>query len=154
MPPAGRFAHAPGTRYGGPAPLDEIGIAGLTRARVGLIAGVVLLGWLGIGFVGQAGNTTRAAARAEAALGVNTALEQQVAALRSEVALVAEPRWVLQQARTFGLRSGKEIPIVLAPGAPDLPADAPGSAARRIGSRTERVAPLDRWLEVLFGSSR
>jgi hypothetical protein len=155
MSSAGRFAHASGTRPGGgPAPLGEIGIAGLSRARVGLIAGVIVLGWLAVGFVGQAGDTTRAAARATAAQGVKASLQEQVAALQSEVALVAEPRWIIQQARTFDLKTAKETPIVLAPGAPELPADAPGSAARRVGTETEQVSPLDRWLEILFGSSR
>jgi hypothetical protein len=41
---------------------------------------------------------------------------------------------------------------MLDPGAPPLPADAPGSAGLRVGAPTP-VSPLDRWLTLLFGPS-
>ena len=46
-----------------------------------------------------------------------------------------------------------EIPFTLAPDAPPLAVDAPGSAAVRLGAESEHVAPLERWLTVLFGPS-
>jgi hypothetical protein len=73
------------------------------------------------------------------------------AALRQELQLVTQERWILQQARAFQLGSRRERPFALAPGAPPLPADAPGSAVRRIGAEVEDRSPLDAWLEVLFG---
>jgi hypothetical protein len=136
----------------GPVPLDQIGIAGLTRSRVAWFAGVLLVGWIIAGFIGQAGDTTRAAERAAAVQAENRAKEREVAGLRAEVSLVTEPRWVAQQARSYGLGSAREIPFVLAPGASPLPADAPGSAARRLGTTAARQAPLDVWMNVLFGS--
>jgi hypothetical protein len=136
----------------GPVPLDQIGIAGLTRSRVAWFAGVLLVGWVIAGFIGQAGDTTRAAERAAAVRAENRASEREVAGLRAEVSLVTEPRWVAQQARSYNLGSSREIPFVLAPGASPLPADAPGSAARRLGTTAASPAPLDVWMTVLFGS--
>ena len=153
MPPAGRFPRA--SRVPEPtAPLNEIGVAGFTRVRLAGVAGIAVLAWLAIGFLGQAGETARAAERAQAAKAQHDTLVAQVASLRSEVALVGEPAWIIQQARTFDLQTASETPFVLAPGAAPLPSDAPGSAARRIGTEEHTVAPVDRWLEVLFGASR
>ncbi len=135
----------------GPAPLGEIGIAGLSRSRVAWFLAALFIGWIAVGFVGQAGDTARAAQRAVEVKADNAALEREVAALRAEVSLVTDPHWVAQQARSYGLGGTKEIPFVLAPGASPLPADAPGSAARRIGTPAARRAPLEVWLDVLFG---
>ena len=68
-----------------------------------------------------------------------------------ELELVTEERWVLQQARAYQLGSRKERPFAIAPGAPALPDDAPGSAARRLGADPVERSPLEAWLEVLFG---
>ena len=46
-----------------------------------------------------------------------------------------------------------EIAFTLAPDAPPLAANAPGSAAVRLGAEVEDVSPLERWLTVLFGPS-
>ena len=66
----------------------------------------------------------------------------QVAALERELDLIARPRYVDQQARGYGLGTPREIPFALAPGAPPLPEDAPGSAALRVGvdARRRRAA--------------
>jgi hypothetical protein len=49
------------------------------------------------------------------------------------------------------LGTAKEIPFALEAGAPALPADAPGSAAHRLGADAPSGGPLDHWLELLFG---
>ena len=56
--------------------------------------------------------------------------------------------------RAFGLGGPREIPFALAAGAPPLAADAPGSAAVRLGAIERPRSPLDAWLEVLFGEER
>ena len=64
--------------------------------------------------------------------------------------VIQRARFVLQQARGYGLGGAHEIPFTLAAGAPPLPPDAPGSASLRLGAPTS-VSPLERWLTVLFG---
>ena len=54
-------------------------------------------------------------------------------------------------ARAYGLGGRKEIAFALAPDAPPLASDAPGSAGLRVGAAASRVSPLDRWLTLLFG---
>ncbi len=159
MPDPGRSApevpgrRAPGRlRPRGEAPLGELGIAGFSRARLAWLAGFLVLAWVAAGFVGQAGDASRAASRAASVREANAALEQQVSALRDEVALVEQPRWVAQQARAYGLGTAKEQPFVLAPNAPPLAANAPGSAARRLGTEQVQRSPLETWLDILFGS--
>jgi hypothetical protein len=136
----------------GPAPLHEIGIAGLTRSRILWFVALLMIGWVVAGFIGQAGDTVRATERAATVKADNAALEARVAALREQIALVGESAWVAQQARSYGLGSARETQFILAPDAPPLPADAPGSAERRLGTVHEERPPLESWLELLFGS--
>ena len=54
------------------------------------------------------------------------------------------------------LEQTENLPILafsLAPDAPPLPKDAPGSASVRLGADTTRVTPLESWLTLLFGPS-
>ena len=60
----------------------------------------------------------------------------QVAALQRELDRIGDRRFVLQQARAYGLGGEHEIPFSLAAGAPSLPPDAPGSASVRLGAAT------------------
>jgi hypothetical protein len=76
-----------------------------------------------------------------------------VTALQGELGVIGRPEYVSQQARGYGLGSRTEISFRLAPDAPALPADAPGSAAVRLGSELTDVSPLERWLTLLFGPS-
>jgi hypothetical protein len=75
-----------------------------------------------------------------------------VAALRDELSLVQTQRWILQQARAYGLGTRAERPFAIAADAPSIAPDAPGSPARRLGSVVERRSPLDVWLDALFGT--
>jgi len=108
--------------------------------------------WIVISFAGQASEAARAAERAVQEQATNEALVAHVAALRDELDLVQTQRWILQQARAYGLGSKFERPFVVAPGASPLPADAPGSAVRRLGTAKQEQTPLEGWLVVLFGS--
>ena len=138
----------------GPAPvsLAGLGIAGLSRRRVGVAATALVTIWVVISFAGQASEAARAAERAVQEQATNETIVAHVAALRDELSLVQTQRWILQQARAYGLGSKVERPFVLAPDASPLPADAPGSAVRRLGTVTQGQTPLESWLGVLFGS--
>ncbi len=145
--PAGPSSDAPA-----PAPsLADLGIAGISRRQLAWVGLAVLAAWIVVGFAGQAAEASRMATLVDAARARNAAATEEAAALRSELALVTQERWILQQARAYQLGSRKERPFALAPGAAPLPDDAPGSPARRLGAEPARSSPLQGWLEVLFG---
>ncbi len=106
------------------------------------------------GFAGQAADAARATTRVAEEQVRNAEVAAETAALRQELDLVAQERWILQQARAYQLGTRKERPFALAPDAPALAPDAPGSAARRLGADTPAPSPLEAWLEVLFGPQR
>jgi cell division protein FtsB len=135
-----------------PVSLAGLGIAGLSRRRVGWAAVALVTGWILVSFAGQASEAARAAERAAQEQSTNQALVARVAALRDELSLVQTQEWILQQARAYGLGTRSERPFAIAADAPPIPADAPGSPARRLGSAVERRSPLDVWLDALFGS--
>jgi cell division protein FtsB len=139
---------------GGTGPdLAALPIAGITRRRVAILASAMLAAWIVIAFARQVGEASAATARADEIASSNAALRIEVAALERELDLIARQRYIEQQGRAYGLGGPREIAFALAKDAPPPPDDAPGSAAVRIGARSERVAPLERWLTVLFGPS-
>jgi hypothetical protein len=77
-----------------------------------------------------------------------------VAGLERELELIGRQAFIEQAARSYRLGTGTEIPFTLDPDAPPLPADAPGSAAVKLGAEPANRSPLDAWLEVLFGPER
>jgi len=147
----------PGADIDGPttgAPdLAALPIVGITRRRVAIVASAMLAAWIVIAFARQVGEVSAASARAEDIASANASLRIEVGALERELDLIARQRYVEQQGRAYGLGAAREIPFTLAHDAPALPDDAPGSAALRVGARSEQVAPLERWLTVLFGPS-
>ncbi len=136
---------------GGSPSLAELPLAGLTRRRVALAIGAVLAAWVIVLFARQVGDASAASARAEAMAEANGALEANVTALEQELALIQRQAYIEQQARTYRLGSPREIPFTLADNAPNLPADAPGSAGVRLGATAERPDPLGSWIRLLFG---
>jgi cell division protein FtsB len=133
--------------------LAALPIAGITRRRMAALLGVLLAAWIVVVFARQVGEASAATAKAEDIAAGNVALRQEVTALQGELGVIGRPEYVSQQARGYGLGSRTEISFRLAPDAPALPADAPGSAAVRLGSELTDVSPLERWLTLLFGPS-
>jgi hypothetical protein len=131
--------------------LAALPIAGLSQRRVASILGALVAAWIIILFARQVGDASAASARADAMIADNAARKAQVAALDRELARIQQPRFVLLQARAHGLGGHNEIAFTLDPDAPPLAADAPGSAAQRVGAPNP-VSPLDHWLALLFGS--
>lgn len=137
-----------------PPSLAGLGVAGITRRRVAWVGLAIAAAWIVVGFAGQAAEASRAGERLAAEQATNARVAAETEALRRELALVAEERWVLLQARAYQLGTTKERTFALDPAAPTLPPDAPGSAVRRIGAETEERTPLEAWLAVLFGPDR
>lgn len=133
--------------------LASLPIVGLTRRRMAIIAAAMLAAWIVIAFARQVSDASAAATRAQDIATGNAMLRLEVAAMERELDAIARQRFVEQQARAYGVGGAHEIPFALAPGAPPLAADAPGSAAVRLGVEGDDVSPLERWLTVLFGPS-
>jgi cell division protein FtsB len=133
--------------------LDALGVVGITRRRVAWLLGAIVATWIVIVFARQVGEASTASARAAELQASNADLAANVAALQRELATIQEEPFVLQQARANGLGSPNERPFRLAPGAPPLPADAPGSAISRLGPPVHHQTPLESWLSLLFGPS-
>ena len=139
---------------GGPiAPdLASLPIAGITRRRMAAAVAVLLAVWIVIVFARQASEAQAATGRAGSLVVANLQQRTHLTALERELRQIQQDRYILQQARGYGLGGPKEVAFTLDPDAPPLPADAPGSAAVRVGA-PEPVSPLDRWLSILFGEA-
>jgi hypothetical protein len=130
--------------------LASLPIAGITRRRLATLLGALLAAWIVVLFARQVSEAAAATARAESMLQANEAKRAEIAGLEQELNRIQQPRFILQQARGYGLGGSKEIAFTLAPGASPLPEDAPGSAAKRVGAETSG-SPLEHWLTLLFG---
>lgn len=131
--------------------LAGLGVAGISRRRVAWVGLTVLAAWIVIAFAGQAAEASRATVRVTDERARNADVAAQTEGIRRELDLATQEKWVLQQARAYRLGSRAERPFALAPGAPALADDAPGSPTRRLGADTTPRSPLEGWLEVLFG---
>jgi hypothetical protein len=133
--------------------LATLPIVGITRRRTAILLGVLLAGWVIILFARQVSDASAATGRAEAMIVANTTKRTELAGLERELERIQQQRFIVQQARGYGLGGPKEIAFTLEAGAPPLDANAPGSAGLRVGAHTS-VSPLDSWLTALFGPSR
>jgi len=139
----------PATRPSEPD-LRALPIAGFTRRRLAMVVGALIAAWVVVIFARQVSEAAAASARAQSMVADNAAKQAQIAGLERELETIQQPRYIAQQARGYGLGFSREIPFALAPGASPLPADAPGSAVRRVGA-TPSMSPLEHWLTILFG---
>jgi hypothetical protein len=135
----------------GEAALAGLPITGITRKRLGWLLGACVAVWVLLLFVRQVGDASAAQARADHIERENAVLATRVEALARERDLVQQSAFVALEARGYGLGTTRERPFVLAPGAPSLPPDAPGSATLRVGHVEDAGTPLESWLEILFG---
>jgi hypothetical protein len=133
--------------------LAALPVVGLTRRRLAFIASGLVAVWIVIAFARQVGEASEAATRAQDIATANAQLRLEVAAMERELEAIGRQRFVEQQARSYGVGSEREIPFTLAPDTPAVGAEAPGSAALRVGADVESVTPVERWLTVLFGPS-
>jgi hypothetical protein len=71
--------------------------------------------------------------------------------MERELQMIQEGSYIGLAARGYRLGTAREIPFALQGNAPPLAADAPGSAAARLGGDSTSDSPIDTWLDVLFG---
>jgi hypothetical protein len=134
--------------------LRALPVAGVSRRRMAWILGVVLSVWIIAVFARQVGEASAAASRADRVRTENTAIATQIAALQHERDVVQEHAFIEFQARAFGLGNAQDQRFTLAPNAPALGPNAPGSASVRLGPDPTPQTPLDAWLSLLFGPGR
>ena len=146
--PAGRPGPAATAALGS---LADLPVAGLTRRRIALLLGALIAAWVIVLFARQVGEASAASTRAAQMRVSNQELEATVTALEDELNLIQRQEYIEQQAREYRLGAAREIPFVLADDAPPLAADAPGTAAARLGAEVDRSTPLESWLNLLFG---
>ncbi len=130
--------------------LAALPIVGITRRRAAILLGALLAGWIIILFARQVSEASAATGRAETMVADNAARRSEIAGLERELQRIQQQRFVVQQARGYGLGGQKEIAFSLAANAPSLPPDAPGSAGVRVGAGSSGT-PLESWLTLLFG---
>lgn len=133
--------------------LAALPIIGITRRRAAILLGALLAAWVIVLFARQVSEASAATGRAETMVAENTARKSEIAGLEGELQRIEQRRFVIQQARGYGLGGSREIAFTLDTGAPPLANDAPGSAGLRVGARTSS-SPLDSWLTLLFGPGR
>jgi hypothetical protein len=131
--------------------LSALPVAGITQRRMAILLGALVAAWIVLLFARQVSEASAASSRADAMIAENAVRHAQIAALERELDRIQQPRFILQQARAHGLGGRNEISFTLDPDAPPLPANAPGSAALRVGAPAE-VSPMESWLSILFGS--
>lgn len=147
-------AAAPTPRSGPALDPASLPMPSLSRRRVVTAAGVLLASLMILSFARQVSEATAASNRATELRTTNAALRDEVARLQQDLGHVQDVRFIRLEGRAFGLGGPKEIPFALAAGGPALAANAPGSAAVRLGAVQHPRTPLDAWLEVLFGAGR
>ncbi len=134
-----------------PPALLGLSVGGLTRRRLAWIAAALVSAWIVIVFGRQVGEASAASSRAEALAVENEAVASDIGALRLELDLVGRPEFVDLAARAERLGTGRERPFSLAPDAPPLGDDAPGSASEALGASQQHRPPVEVWLSLLFG---
>ncbi|MDP2350773.1 MAG: septum formation initiator family protein [Chloroflexota bacterium] len=131
--------------------LSDLPVAGLTRRRIALLIGSLVAAWVILLFARQVSEASDATVRAADMRAANVSLQAEVAALEEELLLIQRQDYIEQQAREYRLGKPQEVPFVLADDAPPLAADAPGTAAVRLGAVVDPPSPFDAWLHLLFG---
>ena len=131
--------------------LAALPIVGITRRRAAILLGALLAGWIIILFARQVSEASAATGRAETMVADNAARRSEVAGLERELQRIQQPRYVVQQARGYGLGGPQEIAVHAR------------RRARRRSRPTPRVRPAcasaprrrpprsSSWLTLLFG---
>ncbi|MGH2512591.1 MAG: hypothetical protein ACRDGQ_07890 [Candidatus Limnocylindrales bacterium] len=131
--------------------LAGLSVAGITRRRVALFLAAILCAWVVLALSRQVGEAADATNRARQLTAANQALTSQIQTLTEERTLIQQQAYIEIEARAHGLGGRSERPFSLAADAPSLPPDAPGSASSALGATPSHTAPLDAWLDLLFG---
>jgi cell division protein FtsB len=131
--------------------LAGLSVAGITRRRIAILLAALLSAWIVLALSRQVGEAADATSRANQLTRDNQALSAQIETLTEERALIQQQAYIEIEARAHGLGGRQEHPFSLAADAPTLAPDAPGSASAALGATASQDAPIDAWLDLLFG---
>ncbi len=134
----------------GPAPVQpRLGLAGLDRRSVALLASLLVVAWLVLVFGRAIAQSNQASAQAGALRAQDAALSQQVANRQAELTVIQSPAFLALEARAYGYGTAHEQVFALQPGAPPAPSITP------LGARPPTPpppTPLQSWLQLLLGN--
>ena len=94
---------AVGPGSSGEPDLAALPIVGITRRRAAILLGALLAGWIVILFARQVSEASAATGRAETMVADNAARRSEIAGLERELQRIQQQRFVVQQARGYGL---------------------------------------------------
>ena len=136
---------------GATASADQVrlGVAGLDRRTIALVASVVVVAWLVLVFGRAIAQSNQVSGEAAALRVQDAALAQQVADRQSELAVIQSPAFLALEARAYGYGTPHEQVFALQPGAPPPPSITPLGAAP---SPAPPPTPLEAWLHLLLGN--
>ena len=117
------------------------------RNHLALLALVVIAAWFVVGFARTMTQLNSATDRQAALTTENTALADRLAAGQRELELVQTDGYQALQARGYGIGAPGEIAFSLDANAPAPPVVPLGAS----DARARGVAPIDAWLQLLFG---
>lgn len=133
---------------GSPSPLGRRPATGLTRKRLAILVGAVVVVWIVVVFARAVADRASSVARAEAVGRDAAAAVSQLVAERFELLLIQTPAYVRLEARAFGYGPPGERAFALEEGGVAPPPITPlGAEEAASGPRS----PLDAWLQLLFG---
>jgi len=148
--PVDRFETGPGKVARG-RDLAGLSVAGITRRRIATLMGALLVAWIVLAVSRQVGDAAQATNRANQLTQANQMLSAQIQTLTAERTLIQQQAYIEIEARAHGLGGRQEHPFSLIADAPPLPADSPGSTSGALGATPAPHAPIDMWLDLLFG---
>lgn len=143
----GSPAGAPAAGPAAPAQ-PPLGVAGLDRRSVALVAAALVTAWLVLVFGRAISQSNAVGAEAATLRAQDAALAQQVADRESELAVIQSPAFLALEARAYGYGGPREQVFALQPGAPPPPSITPLGDAP---SPPPPPSPLDAWLRLLLG---
>jgi hypothetical protein len=131
-----------------PGPLGRRPASGLTRQRLAILVGTLVVVWIVVVFARAVADRASSVARAEAVGRDAAAAVSQLVAERFELLLIQTPAYVRLEARAFGYGPPGERAFALEEGGPPpAPITPLGADETNSGPRS----PLEAWLQLLFG---
>jgi cell division protein FtsB len=143
---------APDDGQGGPpdprGPLGRMPVAGLSRRSLGFVIGVLVVAWIVFVFARAVADSAASADEVELLRRQTAIAAAKLEATERELELIQSPDYLALQARGYGYgRPGEQVFSLLS----DAPAPRPITPLGAEPGTTGRPAPLDDWLDLLFG---
>lgn len=138
----------PDSRRGPLPPIGQRPAGGITRSRLAILAGTLVVAWIVVVFAHAVSDSASSAARADAVRRDTAAAAARLVAEQTELQLIQTSAYIRLEARAYGYGQPGERAFALEPDAPAAPSITPlGTDPASARPRS----PLEAWLELLFG---